>query len=237
MLQIQLESISRQGGQARALAIQHLAKQLEMNLENNLEELKQFLGSPSKNLRVVAVQIIRAIGYPQNARVLPHVLEEFTDVNSPALREVMRALDDLEEEIASAYLLQLFWKHAFEYKESPYSHSELAYFEVLDCVCNWISEKETKRAYAEAVGPLLAATINRWSKDPFIRDAVLDTLEKIGPASGNYALPALLEWAEREKGSQAGQRVWKFIQSFERGVLAPYHLVLDQVQLSYPEAG
>ncbi len=108
MLQTQLESISRQGGEARALATQQLAIQLEMNLENNLEELKQFIGSPLKNLRVVAVQVIRAIGYPQNARVLPRVLDEFTDTNSPALKEVMRALDDLEEETASAYLLQLF---------------------------------------------------------------------------------------------------------------------------------
>ena len=229
MLQTQLESISRQGGEARALATQQLAMQLEMNLENNLEELEQFLGRPSKNIREVIVQVIRAIGYPQNARVLPRVLDEFTDPNSPALLAALHVLDDLEEETASAYLLQLFWKYAYEYKES-----DVAYLEVLECACSWIAMEETKRAYAVAVGPLLAATTDRWSRDPYCRDSVLDTLEKIGPASGNYALPSLLEVAVRERGSMLGKRVWKFIQSFDQGVLAPYHLVLGEVQHYYP---
>src|SRR6266446_7394234 len=124
MLQTQLESISRQGGQARALATQHLAMQLKMNLENNLEELEQFLGRLSKNIREVVVRVIRAIGYPQNARVLPRVLDEFTDPNSPALLAAMQVLDDLEEETASAYLLQLFWKYAYEYKESDVAYPQ-----------------------------------------------------------------------------------------------------------------
>src|SRR5258707_8273824 len=119
-----------------------------------------------------------------------------------------------------------FWKYAYEVKEW--------YLEVLDCACSWIAMEETKRAYAVAVGPLLAATIDRWSKDPYVRDLVLDTLEKIGPASGNYALPGLLEVAERERGSMLGKRVWKFIQSFDQGVLAPYQLVLGEVQHYYP---
>ncbi len=107
----------------------------------------------------------------------------------------------------------------------------------MDFACGWMSMEETKRAYAVAVGPLLIATSNRWSKDSNVRDAVLNTLEKIGPAIGTCALPMLLEMAEREKGSMLGKRVWTLIHSFERGVLAPYQLVLDEVRHDYPDEG
>jgi hypothetical protein len=228
MLRMQLENIALQKGNERALAIQQLASLLAINLQDNLSELEQFLGSPLKNLRVVAVEIIRAIGYPQNAHALPIMLDEFTDPNSPALYEVVHMLDDLEVKVANMYLLQLLGKYA-------YNGNALAYSEVLECVCSWLVLRETKHVYAETVGPLLIATIDLWSNDTYCRDSVLGTLESIGMSITNYALPGLLEVAWREKGSIWGRRVWIFINSLDPGFLVLYQLILNEIQQYYPE--
>jgi hypothetical protein len=230
MLREQLENILLKSNETRDADVKQLASSLKMHLEEYVEELGRFLGSPWKDLRVVAVEVIRAIGYPQNANLLPGVLAEFTDPNSPALKEVQHMLDDLEEEVASSYLLQLFFTYAYSS-----SKNALAYSEILECVGSWLALKGTKRAYAEAVGPQLLATIDRWSEDTYCRDSVLGVLEKIGLSSVDYALPGLLRVAQREKGSLLGKRVWKFVLSFQEDSLALYRLVLDEVRIYYPE--
>lgn len=83
--------------------------ELASRSDDVLDDVIQILYHPKKSLWTVATQVIRAIGYPHNAKAIPTLVGEVGNSNSPAWEEAVQTLVDMGPNVVTPYLIRAMW--------------------------------------------------------------------------------------------------------------------------------
>ena len=216
MMQDQLEKAAHSNESDRAKIISEIVNQPDA-LQGSLYVFTR----PLKHLWGVAVQVIRAIGYPKNASAIPSLVNFAGNMNAPGWEAAVETLDELGAPFVVPYLLAYLWD-----KER---HQYWGYD--VEGICLMLSS--VNREFAVMCGPTIAYLLSQEaSTDPHDLDKgfLLDVLEKIGADCGEYALPTLISLLQREETYDLRTRIHRLIASFDKELLEPYRLVLDAVK-------
>lgn len=217
---IKLLEIVRSPEKERELLIQALANEPE----KYLDLLIHFTGSFMKSVRRPAIWVIRAIGYPRNARAIYELIDHFDDVNSPVQDAVAEALLDLGPNDLLRHLLHYFWTM----EQKSWGWERILY------VCRWFARDEVPREYIVGLGPYLAyllAQSERLNFREIAPDEALWILEKIGSECAHYALPALVNLVQNSRNKEISERAKRLILSFSQEQLAPYKLIMNELSI------
>lgn len=188
--------------------------------EETLSVAFKILRSMNQRLWRVAVQVIRTIGYPQNAEAILWMIARVEDKNFLAREEAIQTLLDMGPNVVVPYLILEMW----DAKRHQYWGADV------EGICNMLTFVD--RAYAVACGPTLVYILGRSDLPPdedLDKGFLLDVLEKIGPESVTYALPTLIDLVSREGTSDVGKQARRFIETFSKEALEPYKFLLDAI--------
>jgi hypothetical protein len=89
---------------------ERLIRELAQHPQETLGEAMRILGSLPKSRWKVAAQVIRAIGYPDNAAALPLLIGHLSDPNWPGWDEVVKTLEEMGPQVVVPHLLLDFWQ-------------------------------------------------------------------------------------------------------------------------------
>jgi HEAT repeat protein len=109
-----------------------------------LEAVIDMLKTASKSRWRVAVQVIRAIGYPHNKPAISELIAQIGDLNSPAWREVAQTLMEMGSQVVVPYLIEALLDKG---KNLNYWPDEVA------GICSLLTI--TPREYAVQCGPII----------------------------------------------------------------------------------
>lgn len=180
----------------------------------------KILRSMNQRLWRVAVQLIRTVGYPQNAEAILWMIASVEDRNFLAREEAMQTLLDMGPDVVVPYLILEMW----DAKRHQYWGADV------EGICSMLTFVD--RAYAVACGPTLVYILGRSDLPPdedLDKGFLLDVLKKIGVDSLAYALPTLIDLVSREGTSDVGKQTWQLIQSFSKEALEPYKFLLETI--------
>ncbi|HEU5230018.1 MAG TPA: hypothetical protein VFU49_19515 [Ktedonobacteraceae bacterium] len=76
--------------------------------ETSLKELAALLQRPAKHVWSAALQVIRVLGYPGNAAILPLVVEHLVDGNWPGWGDAIDVLRDIDPAVVAPLLVAIF---------------------------------------------------------------------------------------------------------------------------------
>src|SRR5690348_6084095 len=85
---------------------QRIINDLAQHPHETLEAVTDMLKTAPKSRWKVAVQVIRAIGYPHNISAIPELIAQIGDLNSPAWREAAQTLMDMGSQVIIPYLIE-----------------------------------------------------------------------------------------------------------------------------------
>ncbi len=214
MLEAQLEQAASSSKQVKERIIHELASQPNDGLEVAL----QVLNYPKKPLWEVAVQLIRAIGYPKNARAIPTLIAHVGDLNSLAWQEAVEALVEMGSQVVVPYLIQDLW----ERNRHQYWGADV------EGICTMLCQVD--KEYAVQCGPTIAYLLGRTDlPDNLDGSLLLDVLQKVGPDCAEYALPTLIDLVHHQERSELHSQIKELISSFAHEALEPYKYVLASV--------
>lgn len=187
--------------------------------QETLPVMIDVLRTPQKFQWGLAIQVIRAIGYPQNRTALPYVIEHLADGNSPIQKVVVQMLNEMEPEVVVPHLIQFLL--------DPTRHYDWEAEVQEICCILWTM----KQAYIDPCGPTVAHLLGYFLgrddfRGKFDSSYFLDILEKIGPPCASYALPVLISVINHQGSGEVGLQARQLIASFEREDQAPYQDML-----------
>lgn len=212
MIEDQLDKALVADEQVKELIIQELASRPD----ETLDKVIGILEIAAKSRWGMAIRVIRAIGYPRNAKAIPQLIDQIGDLNSPAFREAIQALEDMGAQVVVPHLIKILVEKK---QEDGYWLDSVA------GICSML--RSVDREYAVQCGPaivyLLSQEIPSESLDPWY---FLIVLEKIGSECAMYALPALIQLAKKEGTNELGKQTRDLIVSFDRATLDPYQYLL-----------
>ncbi len=185
-----------------------------------LDDVIRIFGHAKKSLWKAAAQVIRAIGYPRNAKAIPTLVGEVGDGNSPAWEEAVQTLTDIGPYVVVPYLIHFIWDRT----------SHFYWGDDVEGICSMLLTVDL--TYAVVCGPTLVYILGRSDLPPdkdLDKGYLLDVLKKIGPDGMAYALPTLIDLASREGTSEVGKQARRLIQSFSKEALEPYKFLLDAI--------
>lgn len=188
--------------------------------EETLSVAFKILRSMNRQLWRVAIEVIRTIGYPQNAEAILWMIARVEDKNFLAREEAVQTLLDMGPHVVVPYLILEMW----DAKRHQYWGDDV------EGICSMLTFVD--RTYAVACGPTLVYILGRSDLPPdedLDKSFLLNVLEKIGPDSLAYALPTLIDLASREGTSDVGKQTWQLIQSFSEEALEPYKFLLESI--------
>ncbi len=85
---------------------QQIVHDLAAHPDETLESIRGVLTQPQKGRWRGAVQVIRAIGYPRNVPAIPELVDQVSDLNSPARNESIQALTEMERSVVVPHLMK-----------------------------------------------------------------------------------------------------------------------------------
>ncbi len=210
------ETLSARGEQRK-----HLIRQIASYPDEALEFARGVLGTAGTAKWRLATEIIHAIGYPRNAPGIPVLIAGVGDRNFVAWQEAVDALVEMGPDVVVPYLIQ----HMLLRK--PY----LSWGSEVESICEmlWLIEDRT---YLLRCGPVITSILNIEDIPPEYLDKefMLDALEAIGPECAVYALPTLIQFAQKEGTNEQGMKARRLISSFSQEDRAPYTLVLASLE-------
>jgi hypothetical protein len=213
MLEAQLDEATSSNESVRKQIIADLARHPEEILGSVLKALQQ----PIKSRWKVAIQVIRAIGYPRNASALPILVAHIGNRNAPGWWEIIDTLAEMGPQVVVPHLIHYLWDN----DQHQYWGDDV------ESLCEMLTHLD--RVYAVQCGPTIAHILGRDDLPPprdLDREYLLDVLEKVGPRCAEYALPSLLHLLQKEGASDIGKQASRLISSFDKETLEPYKLVL-----------
>lgn len=95
MIREQLEKAAQSGENERIAIVREIAKNSDEALQGALDALAH----SQKLVWEVAIELIRAIGYPKNALALPSLVAYVGNSNAPGWEMAVKTLDDLNASI------------------------------------------------------------------------------------------------------------------------------------------
>lgn len=201
----------------------NIIRKLASDPEDNLAIMVQTIKHGHKRWHAVAARVIHTIGFPRNIGAIPALVELVADPNDPGWNDGLNALIAMEPGLVVPHLLRVLWDRG---RTNPYWVDEM------QGVCTVLV---LKREFALQCGPTIAYLLTQnfdigLYGDPDYRfevpAVVLKVLEFIGN-EGAYALPALIEFANREEETLAlREKARQLIATFSQEQLEPYSQVL-----------
>jgi len=217
MIEAKLDEATFSDAEKRRRIIQELAS--EPN--ETIDEVRKILQTNAKRWWKVAVEVIRAIGYPRNAVAIPELIEQISDKNSPAWEEAVQALVEMGAEAVAPFLIQAMLD---EGQTNKY------WAPALEDICATLSYVDQE--FADLCGPVIIFLLGRHDLPASLDvSLLLDVLEIIDSARIAYAIPVLIDLAKREGTSQIGKQARTLLASFNRQALDPYKLLLLTIGL------
>lgn len=196
-----------------------MIQELLAHAEDHMEVALYILQNPLKEWWDVAMQIIRAIGYPRNAPAIPIVILHASDWNSVAQQTAFHVLQDMGPVVVAQYLIPILSGKQQGVGQWLYS---------VYALCLLLNDLGT--SYSTLCAP---AIIYMMRQNEFAQKVEIETgltvLKKIGPDSVTYALPTLIDLVSREGTSEVGKQTWRLIQSFSEEALEPYKFLLESI--------
>lgn len=211
-----IESQIDQAVSAEETTRQRIIHDLSQRPDETLAAVIGMLKTAPKSRWKVAVQVIRAIGYPYNIPAIPELIAQIGDLNSPAWREAAQTLMDMESPVIVPYLIE-------------------ALLDMGKTINHWLDEVAgicslltiTPREYAVQCGPVITYLLDQETIladiDPWY---LLTVLEKIGADCGTYALPTLIDIVRREGTSELGKQAQALITVYDSNQVKPYQRLL-----------
>ncbi len=213
MIESQFDEAASADEQERKRIISELAS----HPDETLNVAKQILDGPFKSRWLVAVQVIRAIGYPSNASALPQLIGQVSDINSAAWQEAVQTLVDMGKDVVVPHLIQAIWDRG---RTNPY------WAPAMEDICSMLLSVD--RDYAVQCGPTIAYLLgDKQLPANLDRSLFLDVLQKISPDCAVYALPSLIDLVHTQETSELHNQIKKLIASFPNKALEPYKYLLD----------
>ncbi len=216
-----IEELMEQATYARGEQRKDLIRQIISHPEEALTVAMRVRRSDRKIGVGLATEVIHAIGYPRNAPAIPLLVYRVADRNFVAWQEAVDALVEMGPDVVVPYLIQ----HMLVRK--PY----LSWGSEVESICEmlWLIEDRT---YLLRCGPVITSILNIEDIPPEYLDKefMLDALEAIGPECAVYALPTLIQFAQKEGTSEQGMKARRLISSFSQEDRAPYALVLASLE-------
>lgn len=213
MIQDQLEKAAHSNESDRAKIISEIANQPDA-LQGSLYVFTR----PLKHLWEVAVQVIRAVGYPKNASAIPSLVDFAGNMNAPGWETAVETLAELGAPIVVPYVIVYLWdKERHQY-----------WGDDVEGICLMLSS--VNREFAVMCGPTIVYLLGQEapiSPHDLDKSFLLDVLEKIGADCGEYALPTLISLLQEKETRDLSPRIRRLIGSFDKELLEPYRLVLD----------
>jgi len=216
MLEEKLREAALADGQTREQMIRELASHPDDILSLLIHSL-QF--GPKGGTERIATEVICAIGYPHNKSAIPVFINRIGDLNAPCRKEAIQALLAMDADVIVPSLIQILLDRG----------QHVQYWgEAANGICAMLADDKTHRRFVVPCGPVIAYLL---SQQPLARDAdldcnyLLDVLQKIGKQCAVYALPVLIEVAQREETSELAMQARKLIASFDTSLLDFYQYV------------
>jgi hypothetical protein len=206
---------------ARGEKSKDLIRQIVSHPDEALEFALSVLGTAGTARWRLATEIIHAIGYPRNVPGIPVLIAGVGDRNFVAWQEAVDALVEMGPDVVVPYLI----RHMLVRKLYVSWGSEVESM----CEMLWLIEDRT---YLLRCGPVISSILNIGDIPPEYLDKefMLDALEAIGPECAVYALPTLIQFAQKEGTSEQGMQARHLMSSFSQEDQAPYVLVLASLE-------
>lgn len=201
MIEPLLEQVTQLDKADRERLITEMVRQSNNTL---LTELASLLQQPKKHLWVSAIQVVDAIGYPQNASLLPVVVEHLCDGNWPGWSEAIDVLTKIDPPIIAPLFIEVFMDQGIS---RNYWTSDI------EGIC--LAFIQMKRDYVATCVPslvyILTRTEGQEEPDPEI---LLRALEHSEIASYPFAIPVLINVMKTAKQEN--------VRSFARSLVATF---------------
>ncbi|MHB8595884.1 MAG: hypothetical protein ACYDER_03635 [Ktedonobacteraceae bacterium] len=196
-----------------------MLQELFAHAEDHMDVALYILQNPLKEWWDVAMQIIRAIGYPRNAPAIPIVILHASDWNSVAQQTAFHVLQDMGPVVVAQYLIPILSGKQQGVGQWLYS---------IYALCLLLNDLGTSNSTLCAPTILYMMRQNEFAQKVEIETG-LTVLKKIGPDSVAYALPTLIDLVSREGTSDVGRQAQRLIQSFGKEALEPYKFLLESI--------
>lgn len=215
MFEEQLDVASASDEQVRQQIIQELASHPSETIDAITK------GYHRKSRWKIAIQVIRAMGYPANSGAIPWLVDHI-DRNSPAWAETVEAISELGPQIVIPHLMRAMW--GVESRDSEWAYD-------VESICALLSalDKEFAVACVPIIIYLLSLRVDPRRLDPAF---LLDVLEKAGADHTACAIPWIIDVWQRDSKSDVGVQAQTFLTTFATGKLEPYQLILDSGEAS-----
>jgi hypothetical protein len=195
---------------------QRIIQELVSKPNETIDEVRKILQTNAKRWWRVAVQVIRAIGYPRNAVAIPELIEQISDKNSPAWEEAVQTLVEMGAEAVVPSLIQAMVDEGQTNKH---------WVPAMEDMCAMLSYVDQE--FADLCSPVIIFLLGQHDlPESLDLSLLLNVLETIDTARIGYAIPTLIDLVKREGISQIGKQTRTLIASFSQRALDPYRLLL-----------
>ena len=183
------------------------------------------LSTSPKSLWSLTTQIIRQIGYPKNATAIPVLIEHVADANSPARRDAIVALLEMDVHVVGSAFIDALLDQG---------QNDEFWVETVQGICSMLVDQAP---YALAV--LCGQTIAYLLSQPSLFNGELEdtfpllfaVLQRIGSPCGVYAMPLFLSFMLGNSLYGDKEAVWTLLQSCSDEVKAPYQHTLKRIHM------
>lgn len=222
MLDAQLERASKAEAAERERIVRDLARQPT----KVMDALVQILHTPNSAYQSLSVQVLKAIGYPDNIRALPTLVSLLNSSDEADNQDIIGVLKDMPPQTLVPELIERLWDRGHHYNW---------WMDDVRNVCELLLILPSE--YAAACGPMIAFVLGHplhydWTNvgqaaqdERAVRHDLIRVLQKIGPAAAEYALPALIACTVDEAPSEAGQAAREFLATVDQRLLALYRRI------------
>lgn len=196
-----------------------LIQELANHPDESLDAALYILQNPLKEWWEVALQVIHAIGYPNNAPAIPLLIAHASMGNDPAESDAIQALLALGPDIVIPYLIDALYNGG---------HTNTYLWVSASDICGLLRSHQLGQEHVDPCGPMIAYLLSQTPKEQkHIARRLLQVLEKIGPKCAAYALPALIHVVLKGANDEVGIQAQRFIEFFDKKVMEPYVFLLS----------
>ncbi|HVB23493.1 MAG TPA: hypothetical protein VNG51_16260 [Ktedonobacteraceae bacterium] len=216
-----LEEKLREAALADEQTREQIIRELASHPDDILSMLIHYIQfGPKGGTERMAAEVIFAIGYPRNKSAISVLIDRIGDLNAPSRKEAIQALLAMDADVIVPSPIQTLWDRG---QHIPY------WGEATNGICAMLADEKINRTFAVSCGPVIAYLL---SQEILTRDTdldfnyLLDVLKKIGKECAVYALPVLINLAQREEASELAMQARKRIASFDTTLSDLYTYVI-----------
>ncbi len=217
LLQLEIEVRLRNAINADEEAKDHIIDDLARHSKETLDILIAILSKYNQPLLLLAVQVIGAIGFPDNIAALPWLISIAAGGDTDVRQVAIHVLKDIEVDAVTPFFLACFLNM---------DEQDKGWYVMVGDICQVVvAKKEWALACGPAVAMLLAQNSSH-REHTFDSHCLLSVLEVLVPDC-LYALPALYVTAVQEHTTDVGRRAKTIIYSWDERLLQPYRYHLE----------